>query len=199
MKRVRKRNNDFWGGLNMKPKMRIYALAVCLVLVLPMLAATYSFTSINPFSSLETSGRGINDKGDVVGNWTVDPLEPPDPGGCGDCQIQQQFEGAEQGYLWREGKFRKISFPGSFDTDANGINDRGVIVGTYADKTISGGHGNDHGFVRDEDGYHKLPDPSGTTPDFNGINNEGNMVGVMTTSNGNRGFLFSEGVYAPRT
>src|ERR1700730_4843553 len=81
MKRVRKRNNDFWGGLNMKPKMRIYALAVCLVLVLPVLAANYSLTSINPFSSLETSGRGINDKGDVVGNWTVDPLEPPDPGG----------------------------------------------------------------------------------------------------------------------
>jgi len=110
MKRVRKRNNDFWGGLNMKPKMRIYALAVCLVLVLPVLAATYSFTSINPFSSLETSGRGINDKGDVVGNWTVDPLEPPDPGGVATAKYNSSSRVQSRAICGAKGSSGKLVF-----------------------------------------------------------------------------------------
>jgi probable HAF family extracellular repeat protein len=43
--------------------------------------------------------------------------------------------------LLRDGKYIAFDVPGSLSTSALGINDDGVIVGTYTDK-----HGVDHGF-----------------------------------------------------
>jgi uncharacterized membrane protein len=166
----------------MTRRMMLYGLAFSLVLALPLLAVTYNFTTINPFNSVETSARGINNHGDVVGDFAT---------------AAQESAGTESGFLLHNGNFTQINFPGANDTDANGINNHGVIVGTYDDNS------GDHGYVwSEEDGYTALPDPANQDgrPDFNAINDHGDVVGVLvpqppTLSNGNLGFLFSEGEY----
>jgi probable HAF family extracellular repeat protein len=151
-----------------------------LAVALPLLAVTYRFTTINPFNSVETSARGINDEGAVVGDFAT----------AADASAE-----IEHGYLLHDGRFFQVDFPGSFDTDANGISSEGVIVGTYAAKLAFGLRGDDHGYTLDRRGYHALPDPPGTFPDFNAINDDRHIVGVMSTINGNRGFLLKRGAY----
>jgi uncharacterized membrane protein len=63
-----------------------------------------------------TGARWINEKGDIVG-----PYGP-------NCA------GIRHGYLLRQGKFVTIDPPGAVDTQADAINDDGVIVGLYKDK-----------------------------------------------------------------
>ncbi|MDP9064787.1 MAG: hypothetical protein M3O06_02845, partial [Pseudomonadota bacterium] len=152
---------------------------ISLAMASPLLAESYEFKTINPYSSVETSARGINNDGDVVGDF---------------ADSTQSAAGTELGFKYDDGKYKKISFPGARDTDANGINHEGVIVGTY--DTNSG----DHGYVLDEGNYIALPDPPNQNgfPDFNAINDEGEIVGVLspgTNVSGNRGFLFSYGNY----
>lgn len=167
----------------MKTKAKAHILPFGLLAALPLLAATYQFMNINPFASVETSARGINEEGDVVGDFAT---------------AADESAGIEHGFLLHQGKFSKIDFPNSIDTDANGINNEGVIVGTYAAKS----DGNDHGYVLDENGYHKLPDPPANFafPDYNAINDERHVVGGFlpfppAPPFGNRGFLLKNGTY----
>jgi uncharacterized membrane protein len=53
------------------------------------------------------------------------------------------FDGtATHGFLWRGGNdFTVIDYPGARDTFASGINDSGVIVGSYVGGTTSFRHG----------------------------------------------------------
>ena len=64
-----------------------------------------------------TGARWINEKGDIVGVYGLN------------CA------GVRQGYLLRQGKFVTIDPPGAVDTQADAINDDGVIVGLYTDRT----------------------------------------------------------------
>jgi uncharacterized membrane protein len=162
----------------MTRKMVLYTSVICLALALPVLAATYEFKTINPFSSVETSARGINDAGDVVGDFADAALTTA---------------GSESGFLRHNGKYTKINFPGARDTDANGISENGDIVGTY--DLVSG----DHGYVLSHGKYKALPDPPNQDgfPDFNAINEEGDIVGVLTpnVTGGNKGFVLDDGHY----
>ena len=63
-----------------------------------------------------TGARWINEKGDIVGVYGLN------------CA------GVRQGYLLRQGKFVTIDPPGAVDTQADAINDDGVIVGLYKDE-----------------------------------------------------------------
>jgi len=162
--------------------MVLYTFVICLVLALPVLAATYEFKTINPFSSVETSARGINDAGDVVGDFATPA---------------QETAGSESGFLRHNGKYTKINFPGARDTDANGVNENGDIVGTY---DLASG---DHGYVLSHGKYKALPDPPNQDgfPDFNAINEEGDVVGVLTPmppigTGGNKGFFLDDGHYS---
>jgi uncharacterized membrane protein len=62
-----------------------------------------------------TGARWINEKGDIVG------------------VLGRNCAGVRQGYLLRQGKFVTIDPPGAVDTQADAINDDGVIVGLYTD------------------------------------------------------------------
>jgi probable HAF family extracellular repeat protein len=81
---------------------------------------------------------------------------------------------------------------------ANGINDRGQIVGISGD--LSGGI---HGFLRSRDGeYTNFDDPNAVGATYaNGINNHGKIVGYYPVFSsqgflvGQRGFLLSDGQY----
>ena len=70
-----------------------------------------------------TGARWINEKGDIVGVYS------------------RNCAGIRQGYLLRRGKFVTIDPPGAVDTQADAINDDGVIVGLYTD-----GAGVTHGY-----------------------------------------------------
>jgi hypothetical protein len=46
------------------------------------------------------------------------------------------------GYIWRRGEFTGIDFPDAVDSESDGINDHGVIIGQYTD-----GAGITHGYI----------------------------------------------------
>jgi uncharacterized membrane protein len=155
------------------------------MLALPVLAKTFKYRTINPFQSVETSARGIDNDGEVVGDFADATLQTAD---------------AELGFLRRGDYYKKIKVTGARDTDANGINNDDDIVGTYDDNL------GDHGYVLDGKKVHKLPDPPAgfdNYPDFNAINEDGEVVGVVTprvfgllsVGTGNKGFVLSEGKY----
>lgn len=170
---------------------KVLLLSACfLVLALPILAATYQFKSINPFHSVETSARGIDNHGNVVGDFAT---------------AAQQTACTESGFVLHDGAFKKINVPfaGATDTDANGVNNDGDVVGNWDVRPVGCSNGGvDHGYVLSEGKFIMLPDPPNQTggPDFNAINDEDDVVGVLTPvpptpKNGNRGFLLDDGVY----
>jgi len=63
-----------------------------------------------------TGARWINEKGDIVGVYGPN------------CA------GIRHGYLLRQGEFVTIDPPGAVNTQADAINDDGVIVGLYEDQ-----------------------------------------------------------------
>ena len=72
--------------------------------------------------------------GDAVGVWG-DQENHPDP--------EATSAGNYHGFLRdAQGNFTALDYPGSVDTKANGINNRGYIVGSYVDADGKG-----HGFI----------------------------------------------------
>jgi hypothetical protein len=39
--------------------------------------------------------------------------------------------GRDHGFVWQNGTFKTVDYPGATDTHLNGINNRGVVIGTY--------------------------------------------------------------------
>lgn len=106
----------------MKRTIKITQLTLGLVVVaMPTIALTFTFTSIDPPGSTFTFLFGINPQGDTVGGYTA--------------------SGVTHGLLLHQGAFTTIDFPGSTATTATAINPRGDIVGFY----VAGGV--THGFL----------------------------------------------------
>src|SRR5215471_3735852 len=87
----------------------------------------YSFTTIDVPGALSTSVFGINDSGQIVGDF---------------------WDGLNgHGFLLdTSGSITTIDVPGAWATRASGINDNGQIVGTFYDATGT------HGFLLDTSG-----------------------------------------------
>jgi uncharacterized membrane protein len=90
-------------------------------------------------------------------------------------------------------KFTTVNVPGAVQTFPGGINDAGVMVGQYEDKS-----GIFHGYILNGKKLTTLDDPKGTGTLANGINLEGaiSVVGAYTNSTGLGGFLYRNGKYA---
>jgi probable HAF family extracellular repeat protein len=106
--------------------------------------------------------------------------------------------GHRHGFLLSDGQYTTLDDPnaGVFGTSAEGINDRGQIVGVYNDV-----NGYRHGFVLSHGQYTTLDDPL-AVPGYArgtaavGINDRGQVVGAYDDSNGAfHGFLLSGGQY----
>jgi len=90
-------------------------------------------------------------------------------------------------------KFTPINIPRAISTVANGINNAGVIVGTYQDSNHAY-----HGYILDGSNVTTLDDPNGTNTETGHCNLSGalQVVGSYTNSAGKSvGFLYSNGVY----
>lgn len=124
----------------------------------------------------------------------------------GDTATDAQYAAfTENGFAAKGSWLQQGSVPKSFgavDTDAQGINNRDVILGMYdVRSTPSQLTDGEHGFLLDERGFHKLPDPDFTIydrrPAWNGINAEGAIVGIafnLSTFNDDA-FILENGKY----
>lgn len=119
----------------------------------------------DPSAPSQTQALGINDFGTIVGMAGVN------------------------GFRLSGGKFTTIRFPGSTRTVAHGINNSGIIVGTYGDaKNFS------HGFMLKNGVYTTIDFPGATDTAVNRIDNEGDIVGSYDINGGDvHGFSLDKG------
>ena len=109
------------------------------------------------------AGMGINSSGVVVG-WT-----------------QATDLGPTSSFTWNSssGFQPLISYPGAADTTAYGINDAGVIVGSFQDSL-----GGVHGFVDNAGTFTQIDVPGAGSTVITGINGNGDITGYYTTGSG---------------
>ena len=137
--------------------MRYHQCFVTAVLIVGLLAPTTSpaFASISTIEvpgATYTSANGMNDRGDIVGNYS---------------------EGwTYHGFVLHNGTFTTIDVPGTIFTDARGINNRGEIVGRYT-LTLR----TFHGFVLDKGTFTSFDVPGATSTEPSGMNDRGEIVG----------------------
>jgi hypothetical protein len=138
-------------------KFRVAAL-VCLCLVgglasaqaPPIGVARYEIVAIidHP-DSIYLSAMHLNNKGEVAGRYSTSP----------ECDVP------EVSFVWSNGEFRYVSFPGVFSTRGESVNERGFVTGSIVlEKPVRDPVTGKcapyfrHGFVMTPDGgFHRLP------------------------------------------
>jgi probable HAF family extracellular repeat protein len=163
------------------------------ILVLTLLVAnlvsgasyTYAVLGVQGADANSTSPNGINDSRTVVGTYSVTQ------------QCVHTYCSTPYGFIWNNGTFTSISFPGSNSTVATAINNSGQIVGNYTTTALTPQKSN--GFI-DTGGTFTTLNVSGavlTQPE--GINNSGQVVGYFESpsnqSPSDHAFLYSGGAF----
>ena len=174
-----------------------------------------------PSPGVELFPSGINDEGDVTGEYIrpdresgfvrdargrISTFDVPGAKGTEAVKIndRRQIVGRYsedtpfvddstrvRGYVRDRGKTTTIDVPGAAHTLPTAINDRGDVVGYYVD---SGGA--THGFVWRDGGFSTLDVPGAKAPTPVDINDGSDVVGVYLDAAGApKGFLLSEGRY----
>ncbi len=82
-------------------------------------------------------------------------------------------------FTYAKGKFTTIAFPKALETEADGINDKGDVVGTYIDTA-----GSQHGFSKIGTKYTSIDVKGETTAIAWGINNKGQITIYAVNSAG---------------
>ena len=135
---------------------------------------TGQFTTIQYPSAVFTVASGINDRGDIVGHYSL-PTSPT----------------VRHGYLLRNGVFTSFDPPGSIRTNTLGINDRRDIVGRFV-----GPDGKTHGFLLRDGEFTTIDYPGATETDLWKINRRGQIVGAFRTGDGKSHlFVFRKGAF----
>jgi len=166
---------DTWGTNQRKQANGVYYVYNDLGWLLPHAYLLYrgEFIDIDPPDAVAAIASTMNARGHVVGFYTTDFSD-------------------EYGFLYDNGNFTKIEFPGAFWTDAYGINDNGKIVGGFGDK--KGGHG----YILDKGIFTQIDVPDSLYTRTNCINTKGQIVGMYVDSSGNqKGFIANKISAAP--
>jgi len=134
----------------------------------------YSFTTIDPAGSSATFAQGVNNAGQIVGNFN-------------------DAQNVSHGFLRSSaGAYTTFDFPGATGTYAADINSAGQIIGTYTDSAF-----NTHSYLLSGGAFSPLIYPGSVQTLAYGINTAGQIVGGYVDSSQNRhGFLLSGGVYS---
>jgi uncharacterized membrane protein len=135
-----------------------------------------SFCQLDYPDSTGTNLLGINNLGQVVGMFTT-------PTGT-------------FGLFYDRGTFSPpLSYPGAGNlTIANGLNDRGEIVGVFQDATPG-----EHSFLYKAGRFQAVGYPGAKETGASDINNSGQIVGDFPDPKGTHGFVFLEnpGIFGP--
>lgn len=133
------------------------------------------FTTIDVPDARTTFAQGINDQGQVVGQYL-------------------DRQGANRGFLWKAGQFVPIDAPGAIVTGVNSINDSGQIVGIFddgPDPSISR-----HGFLLENSVFTPIDFPDASSTSHVALNDSGQIVGVFLDTEGAfHGFRLDGDVY----
>jgi probable HAF family extracellular repeat protein len=146
----------------------------------------FQFKKIHVNNAAETNAYGINNDVTIVGSSATSAEDAKD--------VEWGFVRSKGG-----GTERPIRPSHAADSDLNGINQEGDMVGTYALKDSFGVRIGDVCFLRDDGHYQTfivtLPNAMGalTFPDCNGINKHGDTVGSIYDAgfNNNHGWIRS--------
>ncbi len=131
---------------------------------------TYTYPSYP--GAVYTGVNGINNNGDVVGQWQ---------------DSSNQF----QGYLLVKGQYTNLQFPGGNNTNPTGVNDSDVVVGNFLDASFT-----QHGFVYAVGKYQQIDFPGASSTVVADINDNNEMVGWYWPALGQiSGFVYLNGQF----
>lgn len=132
-----------------------------------MLSSGGTETVIDFPDAANTSLTGINDAGEVVGNYTTGSIS--------------------SGFSENNGVFTSIAYPGAISTTVTGINDEGDIVGSFSDPSELF----QHGFLLHQGQYTEIDDPLALSDSWSttplAINDQGVIVGAIAGSGSTQG------------
>jgi hypothetical protein len=132
---------------------------------------TLTFGMVDFPGQSATNVYGVNDKGEIVGEYGPT---------------------LANGFYLKGTKFTEIAYPGAVLTDAEGVNDAGVIVGAAS---TSPQDETGFGFVLDGKTYTAINYPGASFTSALGINKFGDVIGWETSPNSPEGFLLSKGTF----
>jgi probable HAF family extracellular repeat protein len=135
------------------------------------------YTNIDPPGSTFATASGINDSGTIVGGYTT--------------------TSKEMGFIDTNGTYSDVVYPGSrtAGTALSGINNKGVVVGTYWFRN-SKGDWQMYGFILDNGKYTQLVAPGSYNTLPSAITDSGKVIGFYSDSNGNSyGFTYQNGKF----
>ena len=133
-----------------------------------------SFTSFNYPGAMFTYGNGINDRGQIVGAYRVETVVGPNS--------VQDFD---HGLLINGNTLTSFDVPGARNTSGAGINNAGMIVGSYYDGTT-------HGFLMNGNTFTSIDVPGATFTAARALNDLSQILGSYDDSNHKaHGFLYA--------
>jgi len=146
---------------------------------------TYTVLGVQGADANTTTANGINDSRVVVGTYSTTQA------------CVQVLCATPYGFIWKNGTFTSISFPGSNGTVATAINNSGQIVGNYSTSALTPQKSN--GFLYTGGTFTTLDVSGAVLTQPKGINNSGQVVGYFQSpsnqSPSNHGFLYSSGTF----
>jgi probable HAF family extracellular repeat protein len=139
------------------------------------------FTTIDYPGAMSTGAYGINDRGQIVGGFCTHSTV------CGGSILNP----TAHAFLDDHGTFTELDYPGSFETQANAINNVGQIVGTYGDLM-----GAPFSFLYQNGVYMAINYPGAVWTNATAINNHGVASGYYQDRQLNtHGFLYQKGKF----
>ena len=166
-------------------------------------SAQFTFTSIDFTGGTLTTTRGINNHGDIVGSYRVDPPRhamlirggnfiPLAPTTVLGTNYSEAFksndrgdvvgqligdDGFTHGFLLSQGVVTTLDFPGASDTLPFGINESGTVVGYWDLLDAAGTVLALHGFTWNKGVFTRVDFPGAVDTVVLGINAGGDLVG----------------------
>ncbi len=138
-----------------------------------------TFTSITFPGSNGTVATGINNGGQIVGNYTTVPQTPQ----------------KSNGFIYSGGTFTTLNVSGAVLTQPKGINSSGQVVGYF--QSPSNQSPSNHGFLYSGGTVTTFDYPGAPSTEFLSINDSGTSTGVAVIGGSTVCFVYSAGVYTP--
>jgi probable HAF family extracellular repeat protein len=182
---------------------RFSLLAFILLAIATSARAQFTFTSIDFPGGTLTTARGINNHGEIVGAYRIEPPRhallikagqfiPLAPTTILGTNFSEAFKindrgdivgrflddnNFSHGFLFSKGVLTTLDFPGASQTQALGINESGTVVGFWDLLDADGFEIAEHGFTWKNGAFTEVNFPGAADTFLAGINARGDLVG----------------------